>query len=495
MIKVLFRSNLALLLILIFMCGCTSNMPYHTLESDTCQSPSARQCMEAILEEYAKGNDPEASLDQCDEQAAKSCMGSYYQRHDMYDIAFAEFSERGNAFNEAYIDYVKKQIADHAKADGVVLVIFVHGWKHNANEIDSNLLDFKLVLKSVAENLEKISNGKDVKRRRLVGLYIGWRGASTSLPVLENATFWDRKAVAEEVGKGGVTRLLLELALIDEGRGSDNRKERNVMVVVGHSFGAAIVVSALSEVLTERTVFRTKQHNYGAVLGDAVIVLNPAIEANQALNLVEVAREENYPENQHPMLVSISTDADWPTHNLFPFGQTVGLFLTWKQTDLARNYYVDRKQGDAVIPLREEHLDATTVGNFAPFLTHRLELNKELSPPRFSLLKCKQVPKKCGPKGLTSLDGLPTIKPLPENYPLYFIKTNETVMSGHNDIFNESITAFMLTIIDDVVSRNLLAKPEPTILSNPNLLNERANSFLKTLCHQKGKGSVQECIR
>ena len=44
---------------------------------------------------------------------------------------------------------------------------------------------------------------------------------------------------------------------------------------------------------------------------------------------------------------------------------------------------------------------------------------------------------------------------LPANYPLYFIKTDKSVMTDHNDIFNQKVRSFVFTVIDDVVRRAL----------------------------------------
>ena len=411
-----------------------------------------------------------------DDASSDKCVSSYYQEHEGYDLAFAEFSERGNAFNDKHIEEVLARIESRAKIEGMILVTFVHGWTHNADEEDRNLIDFK-------HSLQRISNSDTVREsgRRVVGLYLGWRGASIDVPWLENITFWDRKAVAEEVGKGGVTRLLLELAKID----SDN-DSNNVFVVIGHSFGGAIVVSALTEVLAERVVHRTKGHDYGATIGDAVIVLNPAIEATQALHFVEAAIKEEFPEDQHPLFISISTDGDGATHQLFPLGQSVSLLLTWHQHDLERSYYYDREDGKKLV-LKEEHLDATTVGNFAPFLTHRLTASSDGEDAQFVLKPCQEVPEECIPKGFTSLSGQPTIKDLPANYPLFFIKTDENVMKDHNDIFNPKIHAFMLTIIDDVVRRSLSAQEKTreestgSILNDPSRMALKSNEFFKKL--------------
>jgi hypothetical protein len=280
-------------------------------------------------------------------------------------------------------------------------------------------------------------------------MYIGWRGESIRVPLLKETTFWDRKAVAEEVGRGGVTHLLLEL---DRITASD---DRNVMVVIGHSFGGAIVVSALNEVLTERAVHRTRGKGFARTVGNGVLVLNPAIEANQALSFVEASKSAAYPPEQHPLFVSLSSDADSATHYLFPLGQTVGLSLTWRQADLERGYYYDRRQPERTQPLREEHLDSTTVGNFSPFLTHRLSARARDGEVDFSFQTCDGNPEACEPLGLTSLSGQPTIRDLPTNYPLYFIKTDDSIMTGHNDIFNSKVRSFVFTVIDDVIRRNL----------------------------------------
>ncbi len=448
--------QLSLLLLVLILAGCAQNAPYHT------ESGSPGNCVST----------PDA----------ETCRQSYYQEHEHFDLAFAEFSERGNAFSDAYLKDVKNRIAQKAADKGVVLVIFVHGWKHNAAETDSNLIDFKKSLAAIDRALQSQLGDGALGERNLVGLYIGWRGASIELEYLEQITFWDRKAVAEEVGKGGVTRLLLEL---DEITNSDGK---NVMVVIGHSFGGAIVTSALSEVLTERATNRTQGKGYAPNIGDGVLVINPAIEANQALNLVEAAIQRDFRPEQNPLFVSLSTDADGATHYAFPAGQTIGLLATWRQAELQRGYYRDRSDLEKEIPLSEKHLDATTVGNFAPFLTHRLSAVETNGQVSFEFETCDDEPKGCEPKGWTSLKGHPTVHPLPANYPLYFIKTDESLMTGHNDIFNPRVNAFLVTVIDDVVSRTL----------TPRLRDEKAPgpSFRTSILNQPAKleARVQEML-
>src|SRR5690606_15060941 len=139
------------------------------------------------------------------------------------------------------------------------------------------------------------------------------------------------------------------------------------------------------------------------------------IEANQALPFVEAALQRPYARDQFPLFISISSDADSATHYAFPLGQTIGL-ATWRQADLQRSHYHDRRAPEQALPLRERHLDATTVGNFAPFLTHRLRADGEGESLRFSLDSCDAAAEQCRPMGWTTLSGQPTIGPLPAHY-------------------------------------------------------------------------------
>lgn len=136
-------------------------------------------------------------------------------------------------------------------------------------------------------------------------------------------------------------------------------------------------------------------------------------------------------------------------------------------------------------------MDTTTVGNFAPFLTHRLTATTRGNEVDFSLQICDEAPRACEPAGLTSLSGQPAIRHLPENYPLYFIKTDASIMAGHNDIFNPRVRGFVFTVIDDVVRRKLTrailrergaleVSPQVPILGKPDLFEKRLQRI-----HQK----------
>lgn len=438
-------SGILLASVTILLYGCAGNRPFHP------NSPSSEQCQ--------------------DTETSTVCPTSYLQEFDDYTLAIAEFTERGNNFNDAAYTDILNTITAKSKtnSDGVVVIVFVHGWNHNSNEEDTNLKDFKNVLAEVARQREDFAIGS----RDLIGVYVGWRGQSLRIPVVRRLTYWERKAVAEQLGNTGLSRLLADLDTIDQ------ESKRNVMATVGHSFGGAAVLSAVSKPLLTRLQTPQLQpgdsggrcSNVSCGIGDGIFLINPAIEANQVVSLLESTVPKSYSENQPPLLVSISSEADLANKYAFPLGQTFGLLATSRQAPLSgRTYFKDFVTGEQ-LTLREENLDSTTVGNFAPFLTHRLDVpgadtlceassNEELerlladSP---LLRQCSDYAKssECGPKYFprgfdrTQRNAF-TDRESPYN-PLYFIRTNDKFMSGHNDIFNPHVVAFLVSQMDQAL--------------------------------------------
>ena len=356
-----------------------------------------------------------------------------------YRIATLEFSERGNLIHRDHLPQLLEEIS--AESDPLVLV-FVHGWKHNGEQDDPNLESFRGVVRHLAES--DITPANQV----VIGVYIGWPGKSVTLPLAKETTFWSRKVVAEEVGRGGVTEVLLRLE-----NAQSSRDERAVFVTVGHSFGGAIVLSALNEVLLERVVAasKSKKCNPNGIdecremcvkarsFGDAIILLNPAIEANQVLPLKSAVAERCFPPDQSKLLHVVSTSEDFATHRLFPMGQWLKM-LAWREEDsLPRDY-----RGEPMT-LSEHDLDITTVGNYPGYWTGLLEeKDGRYRYCSYALNNAKQCADRPPPEG-----GFPARS----FEPLSFVYTDGGFMSDHNDVFNEKVSAYLATVVQESITR------------------------------------------
>src|SRR5262249_33197635 len=142
--------------------------------------------------------------------------------------------------------------------NGLLMVVFVHGWKHNASFDDDNVRMFRTNLTELTEMERQLSHDTGIKPRKVAGVYVGWRGLSSDAWVLRQLTFWDRKKTAHEVGRGGVTELYSRLEDIRNNSRVLHQGEREQrptqLIIVGHSFGGALTYSALAPLLVERAV-------------------------------------------------------------------------------------------------------------------------------------------------------------------------------------------------------------------------------------------------
>ncbi len=380
------------------------------------------------------------------------CHNAIIERYLEYDLGFIEFTERGNLYDRDSAQRVFKLIQREAKSErGVAVFVFVHGWKHNARSNDSNVVQFREFLSRAAEN-------EVVGKRKVVGVYLGWRGALTNVPLLKETTYWARKSVAEEVGAGGATEVFTKLhqvlvsqpALRQENRvaPTDNSitgsgLSKNSYVIIGHSFGGAIVLSALHDVLLKNLVEANPSISDEPSIcnkinrfADALILLNPAIEANKAVLLKEAAARCVFDEHQPPLLHVLSSDGDNATRVFFPLGEYVNVSSPLSPKKLKR------KLGHKTIVLDERALSLNTVGNLEQFRTAYLSYDK--TKQRWNLDKCIDDLERCGIAGTKQKANHFSVG---QHDPLRFIKTDKIFIKDHNDAFGCYVQGFVSSLI------------------------------------------------
>lgn len=384
------------------------------------------------------------------------CQNSMLEHYAEYDLGFIEFTERGNLYDRSDAATVLEFINSQATSlEGAAVFVFVHGWKHGADFDDSNVRQFREFLSRAAEN-------EVVGQRKVVGLYLGWRGGITSLPVARDLSYWARKSVAEEIGSGGVTEVFSQLhkILVEqfEQDSSDNELYKNSYVIIGHSFGGAIVLSAMHDVLLKELVSASPvafgddvQCKKIKRFADALVLLNPAIEANKAILLKEAAARCNFGKDQAKLLHVLSSDGDRATKIYFPAGQYVNISQTMSPKKLKR--VVNGKQ----ITINERQLDVTTVGNLEQFRTGYLSYDKKTKD--WLLADCKDSLKGCG---VTRAKRQKNHFPIKDNDPLSFIKTDKHFIKNHNDVFGCYVQSYITAIIFETQAVDKGYRSRPT---------------------------------
>jgi hypothetical protein len=297
----------------------------------------------------------------------------------LYTVGYVELDDQGWLYGDGrlnsrmQVDAATNRFAAEAETNGLLIVTFVHGWKHNASGTDANVAMFHKILKDLGAMEAVLSKKQHHPARRVVGLYVGWRGLSEDLEPFKELSFWGRKNAAEVVGHGAAIEVLSEMEAL---RNQINRKfnteitnhQRTVtkLIIMGHSFGGDVVYSASAPVLTERMVENCDQAGVPQPpksLGDLVVLINPAFEAARFETLNRLAATKSFPLSTNCVLAVFTSTADWATGLAFPIGRRLSTSF---------DMYENRRQHQA---------NVTAVGHYKPYINYELKSSeKNLKP-------------------------------------------------------------------------------------------------------------------
>ena len=267
-----------------------------------------------------------------------------------YTLSFIEFDDHGEMFDRQQLTRAVQAIAD-AKAKALqdthaaqqraaanrsspchddpaaclvraVVIVFIHGWKNNASEGSGNVWGFRQVLAGLSLQYSKAP---------VVGVYIGWRGAVVSAPILKELTFFDRHRKSQNLPNAHMVEALLNVMQAAKGRRYD--EQSTISVLIGHSFGGAVLESALTQPLMSMILERNESEppRWPATL---IVFLNEAQEAIRSYQLIE-SMHVNLPERPPcaapgsrqtvtvPAVLSITSTGDYATGAMFPTAQTL----------------------------------------------------------------------------------------------------------------------------------------------------------------------------
>jgi hypothetical protein len=286
-----------------------------------------------------------------------------------YRLAFLEFHEDGKPYalrepcSEDCADdrYGRVDIGKRSQLGAILnsidsmgphyVMVFVHGWRHDASIGDSNLADFRLYAAHVARFLEdRAILDPNTPKPQLTAIYVGWRGARTDETWLRRkfgvfgkwiggflavGTLFDRKPVSEAIAPSVLNALRAIDSRLNIGRPIPDvgyvPTNKNKMIVFGHSLGGNLLITALREDLVKLVLKHVGGTYVQPVLGDLVVLINPAAEASKwiemqralwqrlALESAErrplgeyVVAHRFFRRDQVPIIVSATATRDWP---------------------------------------------------------------------------------------------------------------------------------------------------------------------------------------
>jgi hypothetical protein len=337
-----------LLSLTLWLMGCTA-IPHRTVGGEPCQLAPPTQVDGEWIWETKDG----------------PCSNRWSVQTPSHSVDYIEIDEQGMIHNREAMEAALRHAAQPPAAPSTYryVVLFIHGWHHNAAADDQNVQAFHSALGAI----KSWRPMADVR-----GVYIGWRGASLPLPVLRYLTFWDRKNTSDEVGRGGLLEFLLRM----ERAAKPGLNSANRLVLVGHSFGASVVFNSLAHVYMRRFVdglYSTAAADRFMGYGDLTVLINPAIEAmrymplHSAIEYYASRTEEpklSFELERKPRLIILSSEGDWATRYTFPIARVVSTALE------AHNRVSSLRSPDDNGRFVEWNMDRDTVGNYVDFKTH-----------------------------------------------------------------------------------------------------------------------------
>lgn len=418
---------LALLSVLVFS-GCAQNSTYRT-DYQSCVYTQSGDCADHAIQHHAPGQ-----------------SGEYY-------LSFIEFDDQGQLWDRKQLHAVLSSYQPIAGVDDVLLVAFIHGWHHNADPEDDNIQEFRRLLTKLSQAESSGGTG-----RKVLGVYIGWRGESVTIPVINATTFWDRKNTAHKVGQQGVTEVLLKLEeIVNVKAGMDTAKPQPLnsrLVTIGHSFGGAVLYTALQQILEDRFIDSRKYKTStgdASGLGDLVVLMNPAFEALRYATLYDISQDycRSYFPSQLPKLAILTSETDRATGWAFPVGRFVSTFFETHTTLNRHNCAGIGKTNP--MEIAEGKADRHTVGHFEPYLTHRLipVTTPEKRSTNFNYRALQNLwsqQKMSGSFAFENTELMHLGKTVPNN-PYLNIQVDPHLIKGHNDIWHDDIVNFLRDLI------------------------------------------------
>jgi hypothetical protein len=296
-----------------------------------------------------------------------------------YYLGFLEYKENGEPYSliqdkdngdePTFADFLKRLIREgsanppteqldvlrrHLRTGSNYVIAFAHGWRHDASIGDSNLADLRLYAAHAARFLAQRCELEHLYcDTRVTAIYIGWRGARVNERFWEEylgpigsflaeaaagTTLFDRKPVSEQVAPSAISALRAidsDLSPINQSGESKPNWPINRMIVFGHSLGGNLLATGLQDDLIKAVRRHKPGDNIPPVLGDLVVLINPAAEAskwtavqrevwdkiafhvdqNTTLDAV-IEGHTFFPIEQRPVIISVTSALEFPAGGL-----------------------------------------------------------------------------------------------------------------------------------------------------------------------------------
>ncbi len=345
-----------------------------------------------------------------------------------YSLAFIEFGEMGSYQDTSQVQKAV-ELVQHTRQP--LVITYVHGWQNNAGSDDVGR--FSKFLSEVAQT--PLIKSKEF---HVIGVYLGWRGKLTNVPIAKELTFYSRKAAAERLANN--FDCFDAISSIAEAARKHRKGQEQYTILLGHSFGGLVVERAVAHSIDSQ--MHGRSHGRNSLPADLTLVLNPASDSILSRQIISALYQEKT-ENTRPLFISITSTADDATGKIFPIGTSLSAVTkTFNQVfDPAspntkkseRDFYTSTPGHNKSLVNHVAEKDKQPYQNSRPGLTAlEINLSRILNPDEVVL------PGKQGDFELWRIHPIGTI-----DVPYWDIQVDKSIIKDHGDIWNERAEALM----------------------------------------------------
>jgi hypothetical protein len=370
---------------------------------------------------------------------------------DGYKVAFVEFGEQGSYQDPTQLQNALALIRDTPQP---LVITYVHGWQNNVESGDVQSFQSLLARLNRAPAIRNVGF-------HVVGVYLGWRGKLTPVPVLKEISFFNRKATAERLASN--YDCYDAIASISE---EARRKGRGnqYTVLLGHSFGGLIVERSVAHAINAEIHGHAEADR--SMPADLVIAVNPAADSVLARQMI-AALYSRKTEGTRPLFVSMTSTGDWATGSVFPIG--AGL------ASVSKGFNQVEAPGPGNTQVSERKFYTSTPGHNEMLINHITVDKHETinSPSGLPALEENLQHNHVG-NGFTldraggKLDVWQIKRVGDVDVPYWDVQVDPSIIKDHGDIWNERAEAMVAAIFrmaNPILNRS--AKPRATLHRAP----------------------------
>ena len=368
------------------------------------------------------------------------------QRRSGYDLAFVEFGEQGSYQDPSQLENARDLIKNTARP---LVVTYVHGWQNNARSGDAE---------KFADLLRELSVSKIVRAGNfhVIGVFLGWRGQLTEIPVVKELTFFSRKAAAERLASN--FDCYDAIATISE-TARRYHPDAQYTVLLGHSFGGLVVERSVAHAINAEI------HDHAdpakALPADLILLLNPASDSILTRQMI-AALYSRHLEDTRQFVVSLTSTADEATGVAFPIGTGIAAGT--------KGFNQVRVPGPGVSIESERRYYTTTPGHNRSLINHETEdLHQTLPGKGETAFEYNLSHHELVGHVFATDDGAGGLKLWqfkkvgPVDVPYWDVEVDPSIIKDHGDIWNPRARAMMAGIFRMNIAGTMSTAKHPAI--------------------------------